>query len=430
VSIVNFRYQHTVGQGCFHSGALVESGGRQLSYIYDCGAMARYRGPREREIRSYLKGVGRNSTLGIVFLSHVHADHINGVTQLLKDRKRLRVDTIMLPLINVAERLMAFGRTLAVDAASAQSAFYQSFIVDPVAALSGFGPRQIIVVRSGGADGGAPGSGDDADLPRLDGPPITGPDTEDGKLAWKLVGTGAVHVRHPPSGSGQQGPAQYEVPDTTAVMSGGIAGAWLLAPFVDPMVKASRKAFLDALATECSVPRSQIENWLNNTANVQNLVTTDRDLLVAAYSAVSKDFNLTSLCLYSGPARGTTLGLPRSRRGIFGCVHADNERPGWLGTGDAALKQASRRNAMLRHYGSLVREVGTLLLPHHGSDHNFDPALLRRIRPEVCVASADRYSNWKHPGPHTVQAVCSQPGVLQVVTSQPASRAQERASLG
>jgi hypothetical protein len=196
------------------------------------------------------------------------------------------------------------------------------------------------------------------------------------------------------------------------------------------MVTASRTAFLDALATECGVPRSQIEDWLKVTANVQKLVTTDRDLLVAAYSAVFKDFNLTSLCLYSGPAHGTSRGLKRLRSGMFGCVRGDSERPGWLGTGDAALKQASRRNAMLRHYGSLLREVGTLLLPHHGSDHNFGPALLRRIRPEACVASADRYSNWKHPGPHTVQAICSQPAHLQVVTSKPPSLAIEWARLG
>jgi glyoxylase-like metal-dependent hydrolase (beta-lactamase superfamily II) len=430
VGITNSRHQHSVGQGCFHSGAVNEGSGSELTYIYDCGAMTLYRKAREREVRGYLKLRGRNSTLGILFLSHVHADHVNGVTQLLKDKKRLKVDTIMMPLINVAERLMAFARTASVDASSASEPFYRDFIVDPVAAcVANFAPRQIIMVRRGGS-GGAPGSGPGDDLAPPDGPPIMGLETEKG-LSWKLVGTGSVRAINPKDTSGSVGSTQYEVPDTTAVKVVAAAGGeWLLAPFVDPMVRKSRKAFLDELAVQCSVPKPRIRAWLKVTSNVERLVTVDRKKLVAAYARVAKDFNVTSMCLYSGPARDTASGLRRGRFGNFGRISASGERPGWLGTGDAALKDPKRRNAMLRHYGRLLREVGTLLLPHHGSDHNFHANLLKRIRPEICVASADDYSNWKHPGPHTVHTICSQPAVIHVVTSAAESVALEIALLG
>lgn len=429
VGITNFRHQHSVGQGCFHSGAVNEGSGSELTYVYDCGAMALYRVAREREVRGYLKRRGRNSTLGILFLSHVHADHVNGVTQLLKNRKRLEVDTIIMPLINVAERLMAFARTASVDASSASEPFYQDFIVDPVAAcIENFAPRQIIMVRSGGR-GGAPGSGPGDDLAPPDGPPIMGPETKDG-LVWKLVGTGSVRAINPTGTAATGGPMQFEVPDTTAVKVGAASGEWLLAPFVDPMVRKCRKAFLGELAAQCSVPKSRITAWLKVTSNVQRLVTVNRKKLVAAYAKVAKDFNVTSMCLYSGPARDSAAGLRRRRFGSFGRISARSARPGWLGTGDAALKDGKRRNAMLRHYGKLLREVGTFLLPHHGSDHNFHANLLKRIRPEICVASADDYSNWKQPGPQTVHAVCSQPAVIHVVTSAVESVAAEIALLG
>ena len=72
----------------------------------------------------------------MLFISHAHADHLNGVEQLLEPG--LKVDTIVLPLLNVADRLIAYGRDLADDAASAQNAFYRDFVIDPTAALGRF----------------------------------------------------------------------------------------------------------------------------------------------------------------------------------------------------------------------------------------------------------------------------------------------------
>lgn len=432
----NHRHQHTVGQGLFHAGSVLEAGATRLSYVYDCGAMDSYAGERDREIRRYLsRARPAKRPLDILFLSHVHADHVNGVPLLLAKRGGVKVDTIVLPLVDAVDRLIAFARTLSADAASAHEVFYQQFVIDPVAALSDFDPRQIIFIRSGN-DGGAPG-GDEEPLPRLDGPNLGGPSDEKTDSSWKLIGTGYVKEVSP-SEPGLHGVRQYVVPDTAAIgvfarsaaTDAGTA-VWLLAPYVDTTVVAARAAFLRRLARRLKIKVSLIENWLTNKSNLQMLVTSGLSHLAAAYSAVTQNFNITSLALYSGPARGLTRALPRGRSGLFGLVSGvTTTQPAWLGTGDAALKERKRRNAFVNHYGSLLTEVGTLLLPHHGSDHNFHHDLLLAVNPSVCIASADKYSNWKHPGPHTIQAVCSHPAVIQVVTSKQRSRVHEVAFVG
>lgn len=436
MGLSNHRRQNPVGQGFFHSAFVLEESELRLSYVYDCGAMAKYADAREREIDQFhvVAKQYRAEKLDILYLSHVHADHVNGIERLLGS---LKVDTIVLPLLDVADRLIAYGRTAVEDPASAQSSFYRDFIVDPAAALSRFEPRQILFVEPGDG-GGAPGSGGEGDPigPRAGGeggPRVKGGSGEYGP-GWFLVGRGEPRFAQSQHDSSV---AVAVIPDTMAMMMtamvadpGGL-GAWLLAPYVDPMVESQRKRFLGALAKQCKMTVKRLEAWLLSTANIQDLVTHKVDRLAAAYATISSNLNVTSMSLYSGPARSIAPGEMRSWGSRVGGVstHWFADRIAWLATGDAALKQKQRRNDFLAHYAQLLRQVVTLTLPHHGSDHNFHIDLLRGVQPSLCVAAADSYSTWRHPGAHTVQAVCSHPALLQVVTSKKESRVWELVSL-
>lgn len=286
-------------------------------------------------------------------------------------------------------------------------------------------------MEPGDRDDGAPG-GEDRPLDPADGPKLFG-ERKGERPSWILFGRGSVRrLESAPQRNVLGGGAalQFVMEDTLAMMTSAAHGEWLLAPFVDPTVVASRKAFLKELSKQCGVARSKLDAWLAVTANVQQLVTNDVDRLSAAYGAVTGNLNISSLCLYSGPARYSSSTLARSYLGNFGAVKSQGNRIAWLATGDAALKQKQRRADFVSHYGQLLLEVATLVLPHHGSDHNFDPDLLDKVNPQICVAAADRFSTWKHPGAHAVQAVCSRPAVLQVVTSKPPSGAWEFGTLG
>ncbi|WP_294103837.1 hypothetical protein [Sphingomonas sp.] len=401
--------------------------------------MAKYADARNREIDKYhrvarLYGVEK---LDLLFLSHVHADHVNGVERLLGLQE---VDTIVLPLLNVKDRLIAYGWTAVEDPASAQNGFYRDLIVDPASALSRFRPRQILFIEPGG-EGGAPGGGEGpiepSDGSRKD-PFPKGADGEDGP-SWFLVGRGHPRVMQMAADSWT---GVTVIPDTMAMMatasvavsspaSSSTWGAWLMAPYVDPMIASQRKRFISALAKELKMTAKLLEPLLTSTGYVTDLVIDKVDCLATAYAKLARDLNVTSMSLYSGPARSMVAGERRTLRGTIGGIgwHGGSGRIAWLATGDAALKHVARRKNFLAHYTGLLDQVATLTLPHHGSEHNFHVDLLKAVNPQLCVAAADSYSNWKHPESHVVQTVCSHPALMQVVTSKQPSRVWELASL-
>lgn len=250
MSIRHRRRQHPVGQGFFHSGDLYESNiGRRLLYVVDCGSKAKHRLSREKQIDDFVQNVGAGDVIDLLLVSHVHEDHISGIERLLDKTRGLKVDTIMLPLTTLEERLIAFARSVDEDGAASDNAFYRRFVVSPEAALSELDPRQIILVRSGSPDDGAPGRtgeplspfpGDEGDRDR---------ETIKSPQEWKLVGAGERENRgghRTPSGEVAQ---VVVLPDTAGIaVPGAVDWEWLLAPYVDPKVQSGIAKFQRKLA--------------------------------------------------------------------------------------------------------------------------------------------------------------------------------------
>ncbi|MBV8685522.1 MAG: hypothetical protein JOZ90_16655 [Alphaproteobacteria bacterium] len=432
--LINTRVQWAVGQGFFHSAALIEDDELRLRYVYDCGAKALYEEARSNRVDELVVSVGRGERLDLLFLSHVHEDHVNGVEQLLDGTTGLQVDTIVLPLLGVEDRLIAFARSVSEDPAAAGNGFYRDLVADPIGTLSRFNPRQILLVRSGGPDGGAPGS-DDRPVGRPDGGgEISGLRDDKGRASWKLVGRGDVQqVAATQLGASADTAARVAVIDDSlalATSSRDDAHLWLFAPFVDPLVEDARDEFLEALADSLKMSIGSLQVWLKDVVNVEDLVVNHVGKLKSAYTVITANLNITTMSLYSGPERpmGDEARWQRARFGKW--VVQGGEDVAWLGTGDAALKQKSRRTAFLDHYDLLLRQVITLTMPHHGSDHNFHVELLDRIEPSFCIAAADKFLDWKHPGPHAAQSVASTGRFLSVVTSNPLSTVVETVRIG
>lgn len=419
---VNRRTQFPVGQGFFHFGELMDGDTTVFRYVYDCGSMQRYRESRSACINHVLSQHG-GEVLDVLFISHAHADHVNGVEQLLNASSGMKVDAIVLPLWTLEERVLAFARTHAEDPAAAATDFYVQFVVDPAAALQRLEPRRILFIRSSGG-GRAPFSNAQPDL-SPDSPRF--PNEE---ASWKLVGRGAVTEHDDGSADGAPS-SSWIVPDSVGLMT-RVAGSgveWLLAPYVDSAVASKINAFVSRLASELGTTPKALRRWLKTKDNVLSLLTTNAAELRAAYSEVDKDLNITSLCLYSGPE---PTGKHEYRYAAFaGAIRIQPSAPriAWLGTGDAALAEGRRRRSFLEHYGALLNEVALLTVPHHGSEHNFHVELLDRIAPLVCVAAADKFSTWRHPGSHVVQAIASSGCFLSVVTSHARSRVVEVARI-
>ena len=408
MAIENTRQQLPVGQGFFHAGWIhPREAEDSFFYVYDCGAMNKYVSARDREIEKLLSRVGKRARLDLLVISHMHADHVNGVEKLVTDGK-LQVDTIMMPMVEMKERLLAFASVAQHDPVSARSTFYRAFIADPVTAVSRFNPRNILLVRRG--DSGSPGSGSRDDGPLDEGPNISG---EGRGYAWILVGQGTADVKPQEAGA----PLVVLVPDSSAarVFSPRIREeAWLLAPYVDQEIVTKTDPFLATLAKKRSMTVNELETSLSDGIFARDLVTNHLGDLITAYKACHGNLNLTSLCLYSGPAEAV------------GAVHAcrlvhrpwttilQNGRVAWLATGDARLSKVAKCDAFLAHFRDHLKKVSTFTLPHHGSAHDFNEKLLASVKPRYCPVAADAVKNWQHPAARVTRAVASAGALLLV----------------
>ncbi len=401
------RKQFPVGQGGFHAGVVGASvtgfpyhptfpgGALSLFYVYDCGSIPRRFVDREID---RLLDAARGRTLDLLYLSHFDCDHICGTPRLLDSKIGLKVDTIVMPFVDDAERLVAYGRSAQRRYAPATRTFFDDMIVDPTEALERFGPRQIIYVFGDGeappelADVGPSDPPRGGEMWKIEGSQGSAPE------AWRSPGNRGVVVRNA----------------TIAVSSGGVRGGWRLIPFVQRADRARVEAFARAAEVLLGWERGSFEPMVREKAVRRELVTKNRVVLGRAYNYAFGDKNITSLCLYSGPDDPEGAGVVQLWPKLS---PADRAKVAWLATGDANLADPDVISDFERHYRGVLDYVSTFMLPHHGSIHNSDPTNLISDA-DIWVAAAEpRNPEWEHPADELVQAVLRRGAIFEHVRS-------------
>lgn len=116
------RTQWAVGQGFMHSGVLGEPDGpaRLIVWLYDCGTVSGNTA-LSRELGILRERHGRH--IDMLYISHFHEDHVNGLSDL---RQSFTVDRVFMPLLDSWERLLAFGSWR-----EDPPAWYSEFIAGP-----------------------------------------------------------------------------------------------------------------------------------------------------------------------------------------------------------------------------------------------------------------------------------------------------------
>lgn len=438
----HLRLQHSVGQGFFHtatvaSGAAMGNGIPEegFRYVVDCGSTKGYRGALQREVNAF-RALVTTGVIDVLVLTHMHDDHVIGVPDLLATPGSPEVDTIMLPFIEDAERLMHFAAVMHRGSLGRNTKFYREFVIDPAAALRPYGPRRIIFVRAGlrSPDGGAPGGERD-----IRPAPVGGPEGDPLYLkgdSWYVGGPSRIERESPigKTGEGRSDPTYgvFVMDDRNAMVTASPGGEpWLLAPFLDAMVNRERTRFLGGLARELGLRRGALAKLIANPVGRRDLVMRQADKLRAAYDKLGlKDLNLTSLCILSTPVSDRqSWGMHELRNATRTSRrhwHALAAPVAWMGTGDSDLKNEARRSGFLRHYRSHLHKIHTLALPHHGSENNFHSDLLVDMAPQLCTVAADRVGKWRHPASSIVQDIASAGIELRPVTSSQLSGLVER----
>lgn len=408
------RIQHAVGQGGFHTGELSAWPNRVLClpfeticslgpfsndfrYVYDCGSK------QLRHCRKVVKLYSRTIEkrhLDFLFLSHFDEDHVNGVPDLLETSKGVKADTIVMPWVDAAERLIALARVLARKGKI--SAFFEDLIIDPKQKLLEYNPRRILFIDRGPS----PPDADDLKIGPLSERP-------DGSFQYELEIDGVDIHRGQPRGTKDETETTTEVfkiyDDVVIVVSVHANGFhWLLKPYVRPAEKNRVENFKREAEKNLGWNQFEFDNQVKQNKVREDLVRDSKKAkkLAKAYTIAFGDRNLTSLCLYSGPSEPLTKHRRAMKLGINYCSAVS--KIGWLGTGDAQLRDPGDTLKFCMHYDRQRVSVTTFALPHHGAVSNYSPWLVTKFRPTTCVASSKPPRHWLHPHPMVIADVVHQ----------------------
>ncbi len=419
----NTRF-HAVGQGCFYSGEIYCDAGREpFRIVYDCGTETGG-DALEREVTIYQRHI-HDAPLDMLVLSHLDADHVNGLSLLLDNA--LIVRNVFLPYLSPVQRMIA-----AAGAGDEADPNYFELLADPVGFLEGRGVENIIFV-GGGEDDSARSSGDndlpfrpsdeDGDAPNLDDLEM---DSE-GKMRFEKG-----EARESSKSGGRP------TPEVLPCGEPGTEGESATAPTkkANLFFKTDRRPFrltrcwqgkffhrddmrlpivsicasLDfTIQTTDSASVRRYKRFLRDVHN--NFGTLDAGRLVRAirneaervtlqtcYHHIRSNHNDVSLVLWHGPiperARAqltSSASTIRPRQlDLF-----DERNRGTLLTGDLTCEDTVMIN-MERHFGRRLTDTAFLQVPHHGSMHSWNTRLL--TGPNVIpIISAGTRNPYRHP---------------------------------
>ena len=429
------RTQYPIGQGCFHAGHIrwMDNGSStaDFHYVYDCGSS-----DGSAVLQDAIAACRRQtSCVDSLFVSHLDADHVNGIDRLLGS---VSVDTVYIPYVDTVVPMLEI---LEADAAGALSASLIEAHMDPQSWFGRRGVARIVKVRTspdeGPLDPEAIRQGDD-DPDERPTPESKQPQpvSFDAKIGTKLRGRRSTRPQVETMKSG-----------AVVITNHGHRLPWALVPHVDPAPKERRRAFHQEVRSVLDLaPRQRLTAERLAGAIRDN---SERKRLRNCYEQIvsrgsNREHNRVSMSLYSGP-RNFDENSPWRGHVAIGCsglwptrwphpIHPDylRRRPsavGWIGAGDANLCVQKVRAAWQRSFYPFRKQISTLLLPHHGSHRSFHSDLLNWPNLSLCVAAAGDSSRYGHPARAVVQEVLSRRCFMHLVSQRIQSELREEFKL-
>jgi Metallo-beta-lactamase superfamily len=392
------RIQYAVGQGGFHAAHVhsghspEERGDATYSYVYDCGSNSRV------DLRQAIaRFSAATSRLNALFVSHLDEDHVNGLDHLLTTTD---VEDVYIPYL---DDLLVLLDLLEIESTTGLTGSLVEAALDPAGFFGRRGVQRVIRLGSGGASG--------LDGPQLPQPSggsteegdfISKPTREHGRVSKGIVGKRAELLNMSPDGAiGLEiGPTRLD---------------WMLLPHVTPAPQENMVAFRKAIRGVLGLASGK---KLTARCLIEGLTRrSTRQDMKKCYEAIvaggaRRAHNRISMSLYSGPTGYADHGRwrqvicrPYSTYEPRYWLFAAHGPVGWLGTGDATLKDKKVWESFDRNFRKLWPEVAVLVLPHHGSAHNFNAKLLCFSRLGLAVANAGIPSPYGHPSLGVVRQI-------------------------
>ncbi|SFO78922.1 Metallo-beta-lactamase superfamily protein [Ectopseudomonas composti] len=375
--------QHPVGQGGLFSGQL-QVGDSVLRWVYDCGSN------QQDRLNEEILAVAAQGTIDLLFLSHLDSDHVSGVDRLLA---ATTVAEVVLPYLSATE----FALIVAQNAATgALSGTFLEFVTDPAKWLIARGVSTVSFIHSVEENQQLA----EWQLLESDGEGLSREDTSRLNVRWTQPVSKQRSVKH---GTVQHFPTGAAV----GVAANGQGLDWLLVPYAHKPSERRMQRFVNELKAVFgrALTRQAIARHARNEQG--------RAVLRECYDRLWLDHNKVSMSLYAGPQASPRIISQQQSYSHWrvGAPALSRAEVGWLMTGDAHLAAGRRLFALLNYYHHLRDRVSVLVLPHHGSELSFHPALVPGFSNlSTCIVAAGR-NQYGHPHSHVYEQVRTYLGV-------------------
>ena len=364
------RVFHPIGQGAFYSETY-DTGTVQCNIVYDCGVMRKLKKANLVVEKSFKSG----SVIDILFISHFDFDHISKIDEL---KKHFAIKTCVLPLLYQEQKEI-------------MKAFYHSLnqtsmidLIDHPQAYFGDETQIIYVISADDQD-----KNDDNDNRN----PLS-------ELSYDFQES---HFKSQNSKSVDSG---------TKIKSGtriAINEDWNYVPYNINYDKrnAELKKLFDTPQDGKTLDFSKFKTSINYAIN-------NRQQIKKIYDKLEGGINVNSMLLYSGPKEDRdemfslqvhtdwyghrcyapfSLSPPRDLDNIAACIF----------TGDTDFHVVDIKKIFQKYW----KYVGTIQLPHHGSEKSFDLSFINDNRGRIFPVSYGKTNSYGHPASSVITAIIS-----------------------
>lgn len=393
------RYHYPVGQGIF-SAQIIRADGEGYVCVYDCGSST-YKNemknnPGANKFSRWVKELRQrtNGVINLLVISHLDEDHFNGMSELLREFK---IEKIVIPYMSKIEKII-FALSCPYD-------------IQGSGGLDDWSPRNFfagVLAGSLGDDFGI--------LNSLEGVEIV-ESTEESPIEYFNLNSNVLE-------GGDEPFLVWEFYHFS--LFSGIGES-----IKNEYIEGFRNAFYKVFHKD--IEDISMQDLNNDLKDFKEIYRDTCENVKKKYSRIGiKDiFNASSVILYSGPARDilkysrrfiNRLSMGRQvvdRYGITNACHKEDfhycsksddfeHMGGWLGTGDARLKDAANILELRNNLGqSRIERIRVITVPHHGSKNNSDYEFYSIFsRPRVeCVVHSDPKRGYRHPHVQTKEVI-------------------------
>ncbi len=384
------RTFYPVGQGAFYSETH-KLGDRTFTMVYDCGSSTLKKNEMVKIIENAFE---ENSIIDVLFISHFHADHVNGIELLAK---RCKIKLVILPLITNEEMVLVNAINLSVYGFDSTRIFEKpeiffgkgaSFIGILQTDEKDLGNKELVSLSEFNEKSQERSEGTDS---RREGENIKVATLDEKITKRKRSGT-HFYIS--------------DAVDQKDASNEDLTDCWRFIPFSYKADERMKK-FEDELLKR---------GWPIMEIGKRCLSGDYKALkdMKEVYKDVCGGLNESSMILYSGKEKEDIIYtdapsflhyFPKMEKQIsLEVLIWGGSQSGCLYMGDINLNRDSIVADIKGKLGQHLNFVGTLQVPHHGSEHNFSADILL---PSMCYAvfSYGKNNSYKHPSVEVLRQV-------------------------